>query len=124
MSVDLDYDADPNTVDDCERRRARQDHQCCACREAIRRGDLYFRHFMVWGATAQVFKRCARCQLLYEALAKLHEDRHDGETAPAYALDCGDTYEQVFNEPAPPELERLAFLTAAEAQALLAAKAP
>ena len=121
MSVDC-WDGEPNVVDDCERRRARQEHRCRACRETIRRGDLYFRHFLVWDGQAQIYKRCARCQILYEALTKLHEERHDGETAPAYALDCGDTYEQVFDEPAPPELESLAFLTAAEAQALLTAK--
>ncbi len=118
MSVDT-YDCEPIAVQDQEVRRARKEHRCSACRETIRRGDLYERDFAVWGGSANVVKRCMRCEALYQELCKLHVNSDD--LGVDWELRCGHTFEDVFQRPPPPELAALAFMTKDEAQSLAAA---
>ncbi len=121
MSVDC-VDGEPVVVYSNRRHRARKDHKCDACRETIRRGDIYFYLFAVWDGSPDTTKRCARCEQIYQALCVLHREEKDGETAPAWALDCGDSFQEVFDREPPPELAELAFLTADEMQARLATR--
>lgn len=87
--------------------RARVEHACTACGEAIRPGDTYTRHIMISkGERPDVVKRCTRCQRLYEHLQAQERD-HDYQTAPR--LDCGHTYDELHGEPPPAEIAALAF---------------
>lgn len=121
MSVDC-FDGEPIDVDQEVTRRARKEHICDACRGTIPRTHFYIRHTVIWDGGVEVIKRCLRCQAIYEELCKLHHQECE-DTAPAWRLDCGDTFRDVFDRDPPPELARLAFLTPEEAQAELAPKA-
>src|ERR1700761_8053528 len=95
-------------------RRARKDHKCSACNETIRRGDLYSYTFSLFDGDTEEIKRCARCEVMYRALLKLHTGS-DVTVAPC--LDCGHDFQEVFRKEPPPDLARLAFLTPSEMQA-------
>ncbi len=114
-------DGEPVVVHENRRRRARKEHKCSACRETIRVGDFYFNEFSVWDGNTETVKRCARCEQIFQALCMLHRTEKRGdETWPASRLDCGDSFQDVFDRDPPPELAELAFLTADEMQARLA----
>lgn len=116
MSVDC-FDSEPVDVHQSGMRRARKEHRCHACRELIRRGDLYHYTFLVFEGETEQTKRCARCELMWRALsAKMTS----GDEWCHEALDCGHSYRERFGEDPPEEIARLAFVTPAEAQALLA----
>src|SRR5579872_1590933 len=101
-------------------RRARKEHECSACKETIRRGDLYSYTFSVFEGSAQdALRRCARCEIIYRSLINLHSE-HGIHSGVHPELDCGHSFREIFSEDPPPELARLAFLTASEAQAELA----
>src|SRR5690349_6841815 len=111
MSVDC-FDGEPLDVDNERMIRARKNHTCDACKETIRRGDLYKRHFIAWEGTCEVTLRCARCDVIYQRLCDLHRDRNknkrlSGEywdsTWPDWRLGCGDTFNEVFHSDPPPE---------------------
>lgn len=114
MSVDV-ASGEPVDVNQETRRRARKDHICDACKGTISRTHFYIRHTVIFYGEVETIKRCLRCQVIYEALCKLHRELGE-ETAPAWRLDCGDTFEDVFGTEPPPELARLAFLTPEEMQ--------
>lgn len=123
MSVDCDGEA-PDLWRESPK-RARVAHQCRACSETIRPGDLYHYTFFIYEGVNETLRRCARCEVLYRALVKLHQlERPEvedvGEPGVAPELDCGHTFEQVFKRAPPEELARLAFMTPAEMQAELA----
>jgi len=118
MSVDCG-DGEPLDVDNERMVRARKEHTCAACKETIRHGDLYKRHFIAWEGTCETVLRCARCDTIYQSLCELHRAKNRGSydsTWPAWRLDCGDSFQQVFRSEPPPELAELAFLTADEMQ--------
>jgi len=122
MSVDCS-DGEPLDVDNERMVRARKNHRCDACKETIRRGDLYKRHFIAWEGTCETVLRCARCDTIYQELCKLHRAKNKDaweSTWPAWRLDCGDSFKRVFDREPPPELAELAFLTADEMQRRLA----
>lgn len=90
--------------------RARKQHRCYACREAIRPGDRYHEWVSKQEGELDTARHCARCYLLMEALWA------SGAEAVDWSLDCGVSYEEVFG-PIPEHVARLAFMTPDEAQA-------
>ncbi len=95
--------------------RARKEHQCDACHETIRRGDRYLRTNIGYEGAISTYKHCLRCNAIAQALWK-----HGAGTIDMN-LNCGHTWEE--NEllgKLPDDVAALAFLTADEAQALLA----
>lgn len=124
MSVDCDSGDSPEVWSE-KINKARVAHQCSACGEGIRPGDVYHYTFYIYDGNKNTIRRCARCEVLYRALVKLHNSERpevEDVEVPGVApeLDCGHTFEQVFKREPPPELARLAFLTPAEMQAELA----
>lgn len=98
-----------------ELRRARKEHRCCACGETVRRGDRYRVTNIVYEGTVDTYKHCLRCFRILKLLASEHRKR-DTEQVPEIELGCGHSWQEVFEEEPPPEVARLAFLTADEAQ--------
>lgn len=93
------------------RHRARKEHQCCACLETIRKGDVYQSSFAV-GYTHEPdrFKHCLRCAAMLDEITK----RREGAPI-AWRLDCGEDWRDTIGE-LPEEVATLAFITADEAQ--------
>lgn len=114
MSVSCD--GEYPEVSNAEIRRARLPHKCCACQEEIRPGDWHHYTFYIFEGIANEDRRCLRCEAIYRVL--LEKLRGDPECeAPAPYLDCGHTWQQRYGEEPPPEVARLAFMTADEIQA-------
>lgn len=116
MSVDLD--GFTNNVETDNYVRARRSHDCCACGETIRRGDVYMRRFICSDHHPCTYKQCLRCSEITEHLLKTHRTMDD-DVGVALDLDCGHTYEEIHGEPPPEHIARLAFLTKDEMQAQL-----
>jgi rubredoxin len=121
VSVDI-TDGEPCSVYKTKLRRARKAHTCAACKEPIRRGDLYSYTYLVFDGQSEESKRCARCELIYDHLLTRARTELEDTTVDE-RLNCGHTYEEVHGQPPPPEIAELAFMTPAEAQARLAQKA-
>lgn len=124
MSIDCDGGEYPDVFRESNR-TAHLRHKCSACGEIIRPGDLYHHTFYIYDGSSNTIRRCARCEVLYRALVKLHqkempevEDVEVPGVAPE--LDCGHDFQAVFKRDPPPELARLAFMTPDEMQAELA----
>ena len=121
MSVNA-YDCEVADASDMQIRRARKEHRCAACRRTIRVGDRYIYHsWVVRGEGFSAVKRCARCQFIFRTLVKLHAEESIGSWSPTFvapALDCGDSFFDTFDREPPLELQRVAFMTDDEAQAL------
>jgi hypothetical protein len=115
MSVDVDSFDGCNDVERHAVQRARKPHTCSACSEVIRPGDLYSYSVFVYEGSTSIVKRCARCELLYYEIA----ERLPSHEVVEESLNCGHTWEDNFSETPPPNVARLAFVTPAEAQALL-----
>lgn len=94
--------------------QARKVHKCIACGEAIHVGDHYHSVQHLQDGEFTVFKHCARCWHICEALWDA------GAEAVQWDLNCGETWDDNFGE-LPPEIAELAFITRAEAQARAAA---
>lgn len=94
--------------------KARVEHTCAACKEAIRVGHRYARVAMVFDHEAETVKRCMRCQTIHLHL----RTKGDSELWPDERLNCGEEYAQHWGEDPPPEIAALAFVTAEEAQQL------
>lgn len=106
-----DSDYDSVTTLTREWRRAKKTHKCYACYEEIRPGDRY--HVAIELSDGfQVFKHCARCWMMVEAIW------HAGATSVQYDLNCGVAWEDEFDD-MPDDVAALAFLTPDEAQALV-----
>jgi hypothetical protein len=116
MSVDV-FDADPVDIWQQTRLRARKEHRCAACKETIRRGDLYVQHKSLFDGSWETVKRCLRCDAMYKALDDKIHKATDGEEAADIRLACGHEYKKRWGEEPPPELARLAFMTADDMQA-------
>lgn len=115
MSVSCDEACDVYRV---EIRKARKEHRCMACKETIRVGDRYASVHIVFEGEASTVKRCARCETIHRAIQAQWRSKGAYEMWPAERLDCGETWEDEHGDPPPPEIARLAFLTADEAQLL------
>lgn len=105
---------------------ARVEHTCACCPEPIRPGDVHYFASWLYEGAYETFRRCARCHLLYLELCKLHRkenirDEYGDPMGVDPELDCGHTFEKVFGRAPPEELQRLAFATTDEIQAMLAA---
>lgn len=109
MSRECDGPAD---VYNERERRARKEHRCQACGEAIRVGDVYNRTFVAYDGTAEAIVRCLRCQKIHEHLRTLG----DSDMWPDERLNCGEEYESHWGRPPPPEVAELAFVSAEEMQ--------
>lgn len=96
------------------RRRARKQHECCACEIPILPGDRYVETTGVWDGQPSRFRHCLRCFAIVDALSS----KSDVECV-QLDLRCGDTWDDP-----PPEVARLAFLTHDEIQQLATEPAP
>jgi hypothetical protein len=100
--------------DVCEHRqhRARKEHQCCACRETIRKGDVYQSSFAVgYTHEPERYKHCLRCaKMLSEILKAVPYN-----ASIAWDLNCGEDWKDTIGE-LPEEVAALAFMTADDAQ--------
>lgn len=150
MSVDCS-DGEPLDVDSERQVRARKEHRCAACKEAIERGHLYVRHTLIYAGQVDETVRCLRCDAIYQQLVAIHREQNElarqarralhenrgnerGLTDeqrrllyhesdwPDVALNCGHEFKERWGREPPPELARLAFMTPAELQAEALAK--
>lgn len=112
MSVDV-YDCEPYSVCETRQRRARKEHTCDACKETIRRGDLYSNTFTVLEGESETIKRCLKCDVIYKHLFAAMDTY---EEQPDPRLNCGHSYEKRWGTPPPDDLARLAFMTPDEVQ--------
>lgn len=96
------------TLQDCTR-TARKEHRCCACREPIRRGDRYNYVALLFDGDLSYFKRCVRCQTIYEHLSAKMDDSGEPDEFCDEELNCGHTYEKRWEEPPPEHIAALAF---------------
>lgn len=105
-------DADPVSVYNETRVKARKVHTCAACKDPIAIGHVYVRVAIVYDGTVDTLKRCLRCQVMHEHLRSIRPyDEWPNET-----LDCGHEYEEIHGQPPPPEIAALAFMTPEQAQ--------
>jgi hypothetical protein len=81
-------------------RRARKDHRCSACYGAIQAGEQYRR---IASVTREGWDTCLQCRVCAEIFDRLLDLARPGEGV-AFALDCGEEYEDP-----PPDLAALAF---------------
>lgn len=86
-------------------RRAAKEHSCIACKETIRRGDLYRYSSGIFEGQPFSYRHCLRCWAMLDAI----QDKN-GESGDIY-LDCGE----IWKDP-PPEVAALAFMTREEMQ--------
>lgn len=98
-----------------EKRRARKPHKCCACGIDIRIGDKYIHVFAAGDGDIFKYDRCLRCEFIFKEIQ--NRSPYD---AISDTLSCGHTWEENFGEPPPPEIARLAFISADEMQSELA----
>ena len=90
-------------------RKARKEHRCFACREAIRAGDRY--HYTAESSEGFAqFKHCARCWAMLGAILEA------GAESAQYDLHCGTSWQEAFDAEPPEDVARLAFMTPEEAQ--------
>ena len=115
MSVDCS-DGEYADVDRERTIRAAKEHRCAACKETIRRSDIYVLHKILFDGDWETVKRCLRCDAMYHALDVKLKKASDYEEAADIRLNCGHEYKKRWGEEPPPELARLAFLTADEMQ--------
>src|SRR5690606_210510 len=85
---------------------ARKPHECDACELLIRKGDRYTRIGIVFQGSAETVCRCLRCQFIHE---HLREKGGASGMWPAERLDCGETYQDHWDEEPPAFLAALAF---------------
>lgn len=114
MSFSID-DCEPFQAYRSEVRKARKDHNCSACRRTILKDTYYMYVSYIFDGEAADLKRCGSCEALYEHLVKMG----DGETCPAQLLDCGESYQDHWDEDPPEEIVALAFLSDDQAGQLL-----
>jgi hypothetical protein len=112
---------EPYTVYRCERVTARKEHRCCACGETIRAGHRYSTTFAVWDGSGQTYKRCLRCDVIFQALVV---ELRGTDEWPDEDLNCGHEWTENLGIPLPPHVARLAFISADEAQRELANATP
>ena len=102
-------DGDYPAVSTIEHRKARKPHKCGACHEAITPGRKYTLCKNLWEGSWYTWLRCERCQAIYEHLSgrmRVEDDRDEYCDA---ELNCGDTYEERWDESPPEAIAALAF---------------
>lgn len=92
-----------------EDRVARKEHCCCACAETIRAGDRYHYVALLFDGTLYVYKRCARCQAIFDHLSKRMRAEGEPNEYCDEELNCGHDYEENWDEPPPEPIAALAF---------------
>lgn len=102
------YDADPSGFWRQQKRKARKQHKCWSCREAILPGHTYQVSAVGWDGQVTSWKHCLRCAELIELL----KSRMDSWTTDIMDLDCGEVWEDP-----PPEVAALAFVLPGEVPA-------
>lgn len=122
MSID-GGDGEPVDRYDESVRRAAKAHKCDACRETIKRGDLYHRTAMLFEGQWDITNRCARCEAMYRFLQPCVRKLGDGDEICDPELQCGHVWSDNFEGEPPLVVQALAFLTPAEAQVLLSKRA-
>lgn len=90
-------------------RAAAMSLRCDACEIQIAIGDRYHWETWVFDGDDDASARCVRCQAIYEHLTERMRLGGDRDEFCAPALDCGDEYEERWDEPPPPEIAALAF---------------
>ena len=106
-----------NEVQTSTRVKARKEHKCCACSEAVRPGDFYMKSFTVFDSRVSSYKHCLRCWEMLEALQRALPS----DTAIAWELNCGENWLNTIGD-LPDEVAALAFMTPDDAQAKLASR--
>lgn len=104
-----------------EIRKARKEHECCACGAVIRPGDYYACVFSLGQEGAEAYKRCGSCEKTWrhlDAKCREHNRIHNDSLFPFEDLSCGKAYEEEWGE-LPDEIEALPFLSAEERGQLL-----
>ncbi len=97
------------SVSSDEWRKARKEHRCDACHEAILPSHRYHRTWFIFDGNPHVYVRCARCQAIHAHLrAKINESGECDEYCDDQ-LNCGHEYRERWNEDPPPEIAALAF---------------
>lgn len=102
--------------------KARKEHRCDACGGIIRPGHVYSKTAALGDGSWTNVIRCGRCETIYNHLVNRFSKEAYPDEVPAWALDCGHEYEERWDEPPPPEIAALAFLTDEEAGRLLEKK--
>jgi len=97
------------TVQTTNERVARKEHTCSACDEVIPVGQKYAAVFIVFDGEPYVYKRCARCQIIYEHLRARIRDEGDYDEFCDEQLACGHEYQKRWGEPPSEALAALAF---------------
>lgn len=90
-------------------RTARTAHVCSACKEPIVVAQKYRYVVFLFDGRWHTFRRCERCDIIYQHLSRRMQAEGDCEEFCADALDCGHTYEERWDEPPPEWLGALAF---------------
>ncbi len=101
--------------------RARKEHKCYACNETIRPGDRYRRTFVAFDGRGDSYKHCLRCAAMMDAIQEGQRKAGERDTGVALGLDCGHSWQEIMDEEPPPEIARLAFMSADDMQRELAA---
>lgn len=94
---------------------ARKPHVCCACREVIGRGDTYVRVSVIYDHTASSYKRCPRCEHIFNRIVENLPDKYEW---PDEDLNCGHEWVENLGIPLPDDLAELAFMPRADVQAI------
>jgi hypothetical protein len=103
------YGDEPVSVSHTAWRTARKEWHCSACQEPIPVGQTYRYVIFLFDGTWETFRRCQRCQIIHSHLSDRMRSEGDRYEYCADALDCGDTYEERWDEPPPEWLAALAF---------------
>ncbi len=92
-------------------RRARKQHNCCACKHVVQSGEHYMNCFGKWDGEVDTYRYCARCWAFVQAVLK----NGDGYI---HGLACGVDWGEAFNEDPPEAVAALAFMTPTEIREL------
>jgi hypothetical protein len=94
-----------NLVSRNDLRRAAKEHECMACGETIRKGDLYNNGASLYDGHWTSWKHCLRCDAMFHHI----ESESDEMLAIDVHLDCGKTWESAFGVSPPEHIAALAF---------------
>ncbi len=70
MTCYCDYDSSPSMHSEVWH-KAKKEHKCCECGQAIKAGQQYQRISGVWDGDFSSYKTCERCADLREALSEV-----------------------------------------------------
>jgi hypothetical protein len=84
-------------------RKARKEHKCYACRETIPVGARYRYSSGLWDGSWGDCKHCDGCWHVLDVLMRRSREPVD------LGLDCGETWESVFDDPPPDSVVEAIF---------------